>query len=53
MYAKARAGEITGFTGVDDPYEAPLSPELHLRPADGDSAAQAAAVLAALEQSTE
>ena len=26
MYAKARAGEITGFTGVDDPYEAPLSP---------------------------
>ena len=25
MYAKARAGEITGFTGVDDPYEAPAA----------------------------
>ncbi len=33
MYAKARAGEITGFTGVDDPYEAPARPELRLRPA--------------------
>lgn len=28
LYAKARAGEITGFTGIDDPYEAPLDPEL-------------------------
>jgi adenylyl-sulfate kinase len=28
LYAKARAGEITGFTGIDDPYEAPLAPEL-------------------------
>lgn len=28
LYAKARAGEITGFTGVDDPYEPPLTPEL-------------------------
>ncbi len=24
LYAKARAGEITGFTGIDDPYEAPV-----------------------------
>lgn len=31
LYAKARAGEIRGFTGIDDPYEAPASPELHLR----------------------
>ena len=30
MYAKARRGEITGFTGIDDPYEAPLKPELTL-----------------------
>ena len=30
LYAKARAGELTGMTGVDDPYEAPESPELHL-----------------------
>jgi adenylylsulfate kinase len=30
MYRKALAGEITGFTGVDDPYEEPQSPELVL-----------------------
>jgi len=28
LYKKARAGEIKGFTGVDDPYEAPLNPEV-------------------------
>jgi sulfate adenylyltransferase len=42
MYAKARAGLITGFTGVDDPYEAPEAAEVtldttHLTP---DEAAQ-------------
>ncbi len=31
LYKKARAGEIKGFTGIDDPYEAPTNPELHLR----------------------
>jgi len=30
LYAKQRAGEISGLTGVDDPYEPPLSPELVL-----------------------
>jgi sulfate adenylyltransferase len=30
MYAKARRGEIKGFTGVDDPYEQPLDPEIRL-----------------------
>jgi adenylyl-sulfate kinase len=30
LYAKARAGEIRGFTGVDDPYEAPERPELRI-----------------------
>ncbi len=30
LYKKARAGEIKGFTGIDDPYEAPVNPELHL-----------------------
>jgi bifunctional enzyme CysN/CysC len=50
MYAKARRGEITGFTGVDDPYEAPQSPDLLLRPEDGDVSAQAALVLALLER---
>ncbi|TCO52356.1 adenylyl-sulfate kinase [Actinocrispum wychmicini] len=48
MYAKARAGEISGFTGVDDPYEQPHTPELVLRPTDGDPAAMANTVLALL-----
>jgi adenylylsulfate kinase len=30
LYKKARAGEIKNFTGIDDPYEAPESPELVL-----------------------
>jgi adenylylsulfate kinase len=30
LYKKARAGEIKGFTGIDDPYEPPLHPELIL-----------------------
>ena len=46
LYAKARAGEIKGFTGIDDPYEAPTSPELVLTPADGDPGSQARKVLA-------
>lgn len=33
LYKKARAGEIKGFTGIDDPYEAPTKPELVLKPA--------------------
>lgn len=28
LYAKARSGEIKAFTGIDDPYEAPLNPEV-------------------------
>ena len=31
LYKKARAGEIKNFTGIDDPYEAPGTPEIHLR----------------------
>ena len=30
LYAKARRGEIRGFTGIDDPYESPESPEIRL-----------------------
>ena len=30
LYKKARLGEIKNFTGIDDPYEPPLSPEIHL-----------------------
>ncbi len=36
LYKKARAGEIKGFTGIDDPYEAPDNPEITLR-TDRDS----------------
>jgi bifunctional enzyme CysN/CysC len=31
LYAKARRGLITGFTGIDAPYEVPLRPEVHLQ----------------------
>lgn len=34
LYKKARAGEIKGFTGIDDPYEEPLAPELVLEAAE-------------------
>ena len=43
-YARARAGEITGFTGVDAPYEPPVAPELRLETASM-SVADAAARL--------
>jgi bifunctional enzyme CysN/CysC len=49
MYAKARAGGIEHFTGVDDPYEPPISAHLRLRPEDGDAAAQAARILELIE----
>jgi bifunctional enzyme CysN/CysC len=49
LYRLARAGEITGFTGIDDPYEPPTSAEVVLRPSDGDAARQAARVVEALE----
>lgn len=31
LYQRARAGEIKGFTGIDDPYEPPLNPEVECR----------------------
>lgn len=42
LYAKARAGQITGFTGIDDPYEVPEHPELRIDTTDQtpDEAAQ-------------
>jgi bifunctional enzyme CysN/CysC len=50
LYAKARSGEIPDFTGISAPYEAPLSPELLLRPNDGDVDGLAAIVLDRIEQ---
>lgn len=34
FYARARAGELKGFTGVDDPYEAPVNPDITLTTTD-------------------
>ena len=49
LYAQARRGELKGFTGVDDPYEAPESPELVLRTEDTTAEANARRVLEALQ----
>ena len=48
LYAKARAGELTGFTGIDDPYEAPEHADLVIagdRTSPGDAAAAIVEVL--------
>ena len=47
LYSRARAGEIPGFTGVSDPYEEPLDPELTLE-TESDSAEASAARLVEL-----
>ena len=50
LYRKAIAGEIKNFTGVSDPYEAPLTPEVLIRTDGGEEVATSAArVLAHLE----
>ena len=49
LYVKARAGELTGFTGVDDPYEAPLQPEVVIESATTEPATAADEILAALD----
>jgi adenylyl-sulfate kinase len=46
LYARARAGELSGFTGVDDPYEPPEAPDVLLCPEEGLSAAAARVVAA-------
>jgi adenylylsulfate kinase len=49
LYVKARAGELKGFTGVDDPYEAPLAPDVHC-PTDRETPAESLArIVSALE----
>jgi adenylylsulfate kinase len=49
LYAKAYAGEIEQFTGVSDPYEPPLSPEITLHTADETPQESAGRVLAWVE----
>ena len=50
MYARARAGEITGFTGIDDPYEAPPDPELTLDTVAYEPAENAAEIIELLSE---
>jgi bifunctional enzyme CysN/CysC len=48
LYAKARAGELTGFTGIDDPYEPPAHPELVIAGSDMTPADAASAIVEVL-----
>lgn len=50
LYKKARAGEISGFTGLDAPYEAPLEPEVHLKTMELTVDEAASQVIRYLEQ---
>jgi sulfate adenylyltransferase len=50
LYAKAFAGEIKGFTGVDDPYEPPASPEIVVDTEGLAPEESAAEVVARLEE---
>ena len=49
LYARARRGQITGFTGVDDPYEAPLNPEITLNTVDFNAEDNARKIIKFLE----
>lgn len=50
LYKKARAGEIKGFTGIDDPYEAPNKAELHLKTHEMSVVQSVQAILDLLEK---
>lgn len=50
MYAKARAGEIKQFTGIDDPYEAPLNPEIVLDTVNYSAEDNAGTIITYLKQ---
>lgn len=50
LYKKARAGEIKFFTGIDDPYETPDSPELTLNSADMSLEEEVAALIKLLKE---
>jgi adenylylsulfate kinase len=49
LYSRARAGEIPEFTGVSDPYEPPVAPEVRVATHDRDPTASAVDVVAYLE----
>jgi sulfate adenylyltransferase len=50
LYARARRGEITGFTGVNDPYEPPVSPDLSLKTVDVTPEENARKIVAYLKE---
>jgi sulfate adenylyltransferase len=50
LYAKAKRGEMKGFTGVDDAYEPPLTPELRINAADMTPEESAAMIVDILAQ---
>ena len=50
LYKKARAGEIKNFTGIDDPYEAPEAPEVHLHTDQQSLAEEVEHLIALLEK---
>ncbi|HXG64730.1 MAG TPA: adenylyl-sulfate kinase [Blastocatellia bacterium] len=50
LYKKALAGEIKNFTGIDDPYEEPTSPELVIHTDSETPAESAARIIAKLEE---
>ncbi len=50
LYAKARRGEIKGFTGIDDPYEPPVAPEVTLHTVEQTPTENAHAIVSYLEE---
>jgi bifunctional enzyme CysN/CysC len=50
LYARARSGQLPGFTGIDATYEVPENPDLVLRPSSGSIAEQVSRVIALVEQ---
>jgi adenylyl-sulfate kinase len=50
LYKKALAGEIKNFTGVDDPYESPLAPEITVETDSQSPEESAARIIARLEE---
>jgi bifunctional enzyme CysN/CysC len=50
LYAKARAGELANFTGIDSPYEPPEQPDIHIDTTKLTAEQAAAAIVAALAE---
>ncbi len=45
LYSKARRGELPNFTGIDDPYEEPEAPDVHIRTPDQTAEEAADAII--------